>query len=221
MQNNVVKNEFDLKAGHYESNRLANWYKAHALEINKHCPPLDNGDILDIGCATGYQLRLLSRSHPESKLVGLDLSPKMAAQAEIAIPSSSQQFYFLSDDWENLNSESLAYLNQFNFKLIICANTLHYFINPEKAIKRMHEMLDTDGMLLILEREKSSSLLTLFWGFIHRHFIKDQVEFYAADTVTNYLGNSGFKDVQVVSTIKKYLWKGKLFTSIAIIKGKK
>ena len=221
MQDNVVKNEFDLKASHYESNRLAPWYKAHAIQISRHCPAFDSGDILDIGCATGYQLRLLAKSHPNANLVGLDLSSKMTEQAEIAAKTSSNRFHFLSDDWENLDSEIQSYLNQFNFKLIICANTFHYFSNPRQAIGQMYEMLDTDGMLLVLEREKSSSLLTSIWGFIHRHFIKDQVEFYSADTITDYLLQVGFDNVEITSTIKKYFWKGKLFTSIAIIKGNK
>jgi len=221
MQNNVVKNEFDIKAELYESNRLAQWYKAHAQEITSHCPTFNNGDILDVGCATGYQLRLLSQSHPEANLVGVDLSPKMTQQAEMHCTQSMQRFHFITDDWENLSPENHAFLEKFKFKLIICANTVHYFVDPHRAIRRMYEMLDTDGMLLVLEREKSSSPLTLLWGFIHRHFIKDQVEFYAADTITGYFSQSGFENVQVVSTIKKYFWKGKLFTSIAIIKGNK
>ena len=83
---------------------------------------------------------------------------------------SSQRFHFITDDWENLDAQSHAFLKQFNFKLIICANTVHYFVNPYQAIRQMYELLDTDGMLLVLERDKSSSPLTLLWGFIHRHF---------------------------------------------------
>ena len=221
MHDNVVKNEFDLKAGHYESNRLAKWYQAHAQEIMKHSPHFDSGDILDIGCATGYQLRLLSQSHPNANLVGLDISPQMAKQANTQCNAFADRCHFITDDWENLNTENRAFLNQFKFKLVICANTFHYFTRPRQAIMQMYELLDTDGMLLVLEREKSSSVLTLFWGFLHRHLIKDQVEFYAADTVRQYLSQAGFKDVAIASTIRKYFWKGKLFTSIAIIKGSK
>ena len=94
MQNNVVKNEFDLKADLYESNRLAQWYKAHAQEIANHCPKFNDGDILDIGCATGYQFRLLSQSHPDASLVGLDLSPAMTQQASYALRTIITAFSF-------------------------------------------------------------------------------------------------------------------------------
>ena len=221
MENNVVEKEFDLKASHYESNRLAPWYKAHAQEIVKYCPPQIDGDILDIGCASGYQLRLLSELYPKSRLVGLDLSSNMINQALSLSDEASKRFYYIHDNWENLRNESQRRLSQFDFKLIICANTFHYFVDPPQAIKQMYDCLDSDGMLLLLEREKSSSALTLFWGFLHRYLIKDQVEFYSAGNIVDYLSQAGFNQVQIVSTLKKYLWKGKLFTSIAIIKGNK
>ena len=145
----------------------------------------------------------------------------MISQAQAHIDDNSKRFYFINDNWENLRGESQQALSQFNFKLIICANTFHYFVDPPQAIKQMYERLDSGGMLLLLEREKSSSALTLFWGFLHRYLIKDQVEFYSAGNIVDYLSQAGFNQVQIVSTIKKYLWKGKLFTSIAIIKGNK
>ncbi len=221
MQNNVVKNEFDLKAGHYETNRLAQWYKAHANEILNQVHDFDSGDILDIGCATGYQLRLLCERFPDAKLVGLDISDKMTQQASEYCEQLSRDIHFITDDWENLTDESRTMLENYSFRLIICANTVHYFIDPIRAIRQMYEMLDRDGMLLILEREKTSSPLTLLWGVLHRHLIKDQVEFYSADTIMAYLSQAGFKNVNVLSSIKKYFWKGKLFTSIALIKGNK
>lgn len=221
MQNNIVKKEFDLKADDYESNRLANWYKAHAHEILKHCPAFNEGDILDIGCATGYQLRLLSQNYPKARLVGLDLSSRMTGQAAKLSARSPRHYQFINDDWENLSAENRSILRHFNFKLILCANTLHYFIDPRRAIKQMYEMLDNDGMLLVLEREKTRSPLTSIWGLVHRHLIKDQVEFYSAEDVKDQLSGSGFLNVKIVSTIRKYFWKGKLFTSIAVIKGNK
>ncbi len=220
MNTNVVQQEFDTKADTYESYRLAEWYKAHAQEIAKHCPENINGDILDIGCATGYQLRLLAKKNPNSNLVGIDLSPLMVEQAK-NYSSEADRFHFLAANWEDLTEQDEQLLQRFNFKLIICANTVHYFLNPEKALQSMYNMLADDGAVLILEREKSDSLLTSIWGFLHRHMIKDQVEFYSAQDITELLDKVGFSNAQVISIIKKYFYKGKLFTSIALIKGNK
>lgn len=221
IKDNVVINEFDQKAEHYESNRLAQWYQAHAQEITTRCPEMEVGDILDIGCATGYQLRLLAKTYPNVRLVGLDISPQMIRQAQLKSAQCTPEIHFMADDWENLDSQSIEYLKQFRFKLIICANTFHYFTQPRQAIAQIYSMLDSGGMLLILEREKSSSVLTTLWGFLHRHYIKDQVEFYAAEDITGYLSEAGFENISIVRTIKRYFWKGKLFTSISIIKGNK
>ena len=160
---NGVQIEFDGKAVEYESNRLAAWYKAHAEEVAKHCPQVDSGDILDIGCATGYQLRILAEKNPDANLVGIDLAPKMIEKA-MASSASSDQFYFIADDWENLTEENQVVLEKYNFKLIICANVFHYFLNPEQAVQSMYEQLETGGMLLILEREKSNSFFDLILG---------------------------------------------------------
>ena len=220
MPENIVAAEFNAKAGEYESNRLADWYKAHAEEIAKHSPALASGDVLDIGCATGYQLRRLADLNPNSKLVGIDLAAEMISQAKRISPESDR-FHFVCDNWELLSPQTADLLKQFNFKLIICANTLHYFLDPQQAVRQMYDQLDTGGTLLILEREKSNSLLTSIWGGLHRHFIKDQVEFYAADEIKQLLQQIGFQQTDVASTIVKYFWKGKLFTSIALVKGEK
>ena len=221
-QRSVVEGEFDELAGDYESNRLSQWYKAHGEEILQHVPDRIRGDILDIGCATGHLLRRLSGRCPNGTLVGIDLSEKMVAEARgkaAAAPSGRYQFY--QDDWEALSTETTEALRGFNFQLIVCANAFHYFADPRMASREMYKMLGENGILLLLEREKHDSPLTALWGFLHRHFIKDQVSFYSTRELVSMLKSAGFSDVRVVRTIKKYLWKGKLFTSIALIRGAK
>lgn len=218
---NVVQREFDTLAGEYETNRLAGWYKAHAEEILRHCPNTLNGDILDVGCGTGYLLRLLSAKYPGAGAVGMDISPNMIAEASSKSPSGGQELCLMTDNWEQPESGNFDKLTQRDFGLIVCANAFHYFQNPLAAIQRMRRLLAPGGILLVLEREKSASLMTSLWGLAHRHLIKDQVEFYATDEILDFFTQAGFDDARVVSTIRKYFWKGKLFTSIALIKATK
>ena len=109
----------------------------------------------------------------------------------------------------------------YNFKIIFCANAFHYFTEPQTASNKLYELLQVDGMLYVLERNKARSLLTFFWGFLHSTFIKDQVVFYKNSELISFFEIAGFSSVRIVRSIKKYFWKNKMFTSIVLIEGKK
>ena len=125
---------------------------------------------------------------------------------------------FIHADWENFDP---SIFNERRFTAIFCANTFHYFKNPHAATDRLFEQLAGDGTLYLLDRSKTRSLLTLVWGILHAILIKDQVVFYDTSELVSILKRSGFKQVRIVSTIKKYFWKNKVFTSIVLLECKK
>jgi ubiquinone/menaquinone biosynthesis C-methylase UbiE len=213
---NVVEQEFDALALEYENNRLAGWYKAHADEIIKYTPQFKDGDILDIGCATGYLLRTYLKDKPNIRAVGIDTSATMIEHAEKKSVADSQQIKFIHANWEDLD---LNLFKDYKFKAIFCANTFHYFTGPQAATNKLFELLAEDGTLYLLERNKALSPLTLLWGFLHDIFIKDQVTFYKTSELVSFFENSGFTQIKTLSSIRRYFWKNKLFTSIVLIKG--
>jgi ubiquinone/menaquinone biosynthesis C-methylase UbiE len=216
---NVVEKEFDAKATKYESNRLASWYQAHADEMLAHCPDVDEGDILDIGCGTGHFLREYLKDKPKLRAVGIDISSSMIAEASRkAAEAGLDNLKFIHADWESMR---LASFSGYNFRIIFCANAFHYFTEPQAASDKFYELLENNGMLYVLDRNKARSSLTFFWGFLHSAFIKDQVVFYKNSELLGFFEKAGFKDVSVIRSIKKYFWKNKLFTSIVLIEGKK
>ena len=215
---NIVEQEFDALATEYESNRLAGWYKAHADEMLKHIPNLEQGDILDVGCATGYLLRTYLKDRPNIRAVGLDTSARMIEQAERNHAVDSTQIKFIHANWEDLD---LHLFEDYKFKAIFCANTFHYFTDPQTATKKLFDLLSEDGTLYLLERNKALSPLTLMWGFLHDVLIRDQVTFYKTSELVNFFEKAGFTQIKTLSSIKKYFWKNELFTSIVLIKGSK
>jgi ubiquinone/menaquinone biosynthesis C-methylase UbiE len=216
---NVVEQEFDALAAEYENNRLASWYQAHADEMLQHCITIEEGDILDIGCGTGHFLREYMKGKPGLKAVGVDVSSSMIVEASRkAQEAGLENLKFIHADWESM---SLAPLSGYNFNIIFCANAFHYFTDPQAASDKLYKLLSDGGMLYVLERNKARSLLTLFWGFLHSTFIKDQVVFYKNSELINFFEKSGFTGVRIIRSIKKYFWKNKIFTSIVLLEGKK
>ena len=216
---NVVEKEFNALATEYEENRLADWYQAHAAEIQKQCPSLEAGDILDVGCGTGHFLRAYVRENPGVRAVGIDLSSTMIDVAkQKAQAAGLKQLEFIHADWETLDPERFK---AYNFKIIICANVFHYFIQPQTATLKLYNQLGGEGELYLLERNKARSVLTFIWGVLHTVLIKDQVVFYKTSELIDIFQKAGFREARAISTIKRYLWKNKLFTSIALLRCKK
>ena len=216
---NVIEKEFNAIAAEYETNRLADWYQAHADEILKHCLDLEEGDILDVGCGTGYFLRSYLKRKPHIRAVGIDTSSTMIDEAKKkASTAGLKNLEFIHANWEKLNPDVF---NDYRFKVIFCANAFHYFSDPQSATDRLFKQLAEGGTLYVLERNKTLSPLTFLWGFIHKVFIKDQVIFYKTSELVSFLEKAGFNHIKILSSIKKYFWKNKLFTKIVLLETSK
>ena len=213
---NVIVREFDAVAGEYETNRLAPWYKAHAEEVLRECPAEINGDMLDVGCGTGYLLRGLLKRFPRSGGVGLDISGAMVAEAtRLAATDHVNNVNFIVPDWETVDPQHLA---GHDFSLVICANAFHYFSNPRSAAAKLFDVLAPGGSLLVLERNKSNSRMTQFWDWLHQHVIKDNVKFYDLDQLSSFFRAAGFSEVRPIRKIRRLFWKNKLYTDVVLIK---
>ena len=117
-------------------------------------------------------------------------------------------------DWETFE---LEVLDGQLFDLIVCANAYQYFSNPRAAAKKMFAALRKNGTAYIVERNKSRSPLTAIWDLLHRHLIKDGVAFYDEKNIKRTFENAGFPDPQATRYIKRYFWRGKVFTNLVIL----
>jgi len=214
-QVNVIEKEFNDLAAEYETNRLSDWYQAHANEILKHCLDLEEGDILDVGCGTGYFLRSYLKGKPHIRAVGIDTSLTMIDEAkEKASTAEIRNLEFIHANWGKLDPDLFK---DYRFKAIFCANAFHYFSDPQSATDRLFKQLAEGGTLYVLERNKTFSPLTLLWGFTHKVLIKDHVIFYKTSELVSFFEKAGFKHIKILSSIKKYFWKNKLYTNIVLL----
>lgn len=100
-------------------------------------------------------------------------------------------------------------------------SSLHYFSDPPAAVRKIYECLSPGAKFVLVDRAKDGSMLTQLWGFLHERIIKDHVRFYSSSELLDIVKNAGFREVRVVTKIRKLFWKGKCFTSLALISAQK
>jgi len=218
MDKNKIIDEFDSKASEYEENRLGDWYIAQLQLLVKHIDDTAQGDVLDIGCGTGWLLRSLAKSQPGRRYVGIDISPEMIATAKSNLPEGASNVEFIAADWESID---LGCLSPNGYAVIVCSSAFHYFARPNEALSRMHDLLSENGSLYLVERDKSASPLTAMWDLLHRYYIKDHVQFYSSAQLLTMLGEAGFSNIEILDAVRRYFWHGKIQTNIMFMRGQK
>jgi ubiquinone/menaquinone biosynthesis C-methylase UbiE len=216
----AIAAEFTARAPRYETDRLAPWYQAQASLVLGHLGPTD-GPLLDVGCGTGWLIRDLLRRHPSTRGVGVDLAPGMITEARrLAADEKLKGAAFVLADWEEPGTEErIRRLLPGGAGAVVCISTLHYFRDPAAALARMHRLLAPEGRLLLVERRRERSPLTGLWDLLHRTVIRDHVRFYRERELLSLMTRAGFRDPAPLARVRRWLWKGKLFTSLVLLEG--
>jgi ubiquinone/menaquinone biosynthesis C-methylase UbiE len=217
-----VREEFDAEAGTYESGRMAPWYKAQGRMVLEALDDVE-GPVVDIGCGTGWFLRRLARTHPGIHGIGLDLSGAMVERArELTEMEGVQGLRFRQGDWEDPDVvRQIQELLHRPAEVVTCISAFHYFHDPAGALGRMRELLAPGGRVLVMERAKDASFLTAAWGLLHQSVLRDGVRFYRSEELKRLMTQAGFVEVRTLREIRKRFWKGKIYTSLTLLSGKR
>jgi ubiquinone/menaquinone biosynthesis C-methylase UbiE len=219
----TIAKHFDELARSYEDYRLARWYKAQAEQVITALSGCKDGVLLDIGCGTGWLLRKALKQYPNLRGIGVDISKDMIAVAQSkASAEQIDRLSFVQGDWETMEIgivEELA--NSRPVVVAVCASSMHYFADPVSAMRKVQNSLSPGGKLLLLDRANDSSMLTRTWALIHKYILRDAVRFYSVSAICDMLCEAGFRDAYLLWNIKKLAWKGKCYTSIALLEARK
>ena len=216
----TIAREFDAKSASYETSRLGAWYRAQGDLILEHLSLSTADVVLDIGCGTGYLLRQIVNAYPGVDGIGIDIAPCMVEVARAkAAAAGSPNLTFVQSDWESPTRELKALLAGQPITCAVCSSALHYFKAPLRATRAIHDVLGPRGTLLILERARDVSALTVLWGYLHQYVMRDHVRFYSSAEIVRFVAAAGFGDVEVIARLQKMLWHRKFYTSLALIRG--
>jgi len=151
--------------------------------------PLENRDVLEIGCGNGVQALYIFRNYNPHSITGIDLN-----QANIDIALSEKK----GSDGENVkflvdNAQNLTQIKSDSVDLLLnIESAFHY---PDKAafISEVHRVLKPGGQFLIADlltnREKREGIMKL-WGkkMVHHFWHKNryQAEFEKSELSLTY-----------------------------------
>jgi ubiquinone/menaquinone biosynthesis C-methylase UbiE len=98
--------------------------------------------LLDVGCGTGALLARLAERQPAAKVVGIDLSPAMAAQARARLPRT---VHVTTGD-----AEFLPFPAQ-SFDVVVSASSFHYWPTPARGLEELRRVLQPGGRLVLTD----------------------------------------------------------------------
>jgi len=102
-------------------------------------PDLENKTVLDMGCGFGFSC-VEFRKKGATKVIGIDISEKMLTAAREQNTDDNLQFL-------NLDIEKIDELGM-KFDIVYSSLTLHYIIDFEKVVKKVHDVLSHNGVFL-------------------------------------------------------------------------
>jgi ubiquinone/menaquinone biosynthesis C-methylase UbiE len=94
-------------------------------------------------------------------------------------------------------------------------SSLHYVPDLEVALASARRTLEPGGTIAILERAPERSLLTRLWGTVHA-LVRDGAKFVSTPALHERLAAAGFEEVVAARYLERWLWNGKLITSMAL-----
>ncbi len=173
-----------------------------APRVMAFAKPLPREHVLDVACGTGALTRVVAKSiGPNGRVVGLDLSPDMLAEARKTAldPSSAAPI-----EWREGDVNAIPFENE-SFDIVFCNFGLMFFPDRVAALKEMHRVLKPEGRLALavwgsISKCPGQMAMKQSW---ERHFTDEAGLFDAQHSLGNpeivlsLMQDAGFRNVSV------------------------
>jgi malonyl-CoA O-methyltransferase len=128
-----IASAFSKNVEYYE--RHASEQKESANRLAQLFRPLPDGEILEIGCGTGFLTKEIIETYPKHTLTSIDLSDEMVHYCKSHYPEVT----FFQKDGEEIEEEQ-------RYEAIFSGMCLHWFLNPVKGLKKIRKALRKGGV---------------------------------------------------------------------------
>jgi ubiquinone/menaquinone biosynthesis C-methylase UbiE len=143
-------------------------------------------NFLDIGCGTGWAVGQAAKiAGNKGSFYGIDLSSGMIEKARENFREFAN-FHFI-----RANSESIPLDNNL-FDNIICTNSFHHYLHPEKAMSEISRLLKPGGKIFILDPTADNMFIKILDKFI-KLLQPEHVKIYSSDEFKRLMIGAGLK----------------------------
>ena len=144
-----------------DAHPLAQEVKRRMLEV---CPVAPGNHVLDVGCGLGHEVtRLASRVGPSGRVVGVDASPQMIAEARRRTADVPFPTEFTVGDAHDLS------LPDATFDLCRTERVLRYLHSPETALCEMARAVRRGGSVLAQDFDSDLTVVDAADQSLARH----------------------------------------------------
>jgi ubiquinone/menaquinone biosynthesis C-methylase UbiE len=180
------------------------------------------GLVADIGCGTGWSSIALAQGFPNIVVDAIDIDPTSIEEARRNANRagiSKRVTFYLSP----IEEFRVKYGAEKKFDLVTAFECIHDMPYPVKALKEMHEMVASDGVVLVadelvsetIEENKGGILGQLFYNFSVLHCLPQAMVYpdsaatgavMSTSKMESFAKKAGFSRVDVLS-IDNPLWR--------------
>ncbi|MEB3356574.1 MAG: methyltransferase domain-containing protein [Synechococcales bacterium] len=138
-----VRQQYDRLATQYDR-RWRSYIQTSLLFLQEWAAIAPTDAVLDVACGTGEFAALLLSETPSQRIVGVDISPEMLAQARQKLEG------FPAVEFQVAIARSLPVPAK-QFHTVVCANSFHFFDEPLQVLKEFRRVVKPNGRVLILD----------------------------------------------------------------------
>ena len=152
---------WDKVSSKFDQRKKKEWKVYESLLFNKIADDMDKGNtVLEVACGTGRVTMEIAKQ--AKKVYAIDISPQMIDVAIKNIKEKGINNVELSVE----DAYSLPFDNNM-FDIVICINSLHNMIYPEKTLSEIKRVLKTEGRFIativgIGESRKYKIMMTIY-----------------------------------------------------------
>lgn len=179
-----VLSTFDAWAGDGHADAMEDDHRDIVLQMLDRAGLRPEQHVLDLGCGTGWTVRLLARFLARGRAYGVDVSPAMIERAR-AEPNPANLAFSVAP------AQALPYADA-SLDCVVSMESIYYWSELDAGLRELRRVLRPGGRLLAAMEYFAENPHSAHWG--PRMGI--DLHHYSADAWRARLAAAGFTDVQ-------------------------